>query len=233
MAKQQKTDLDRYIEAAADLRDVIVTAHQLLGDLREEQKRLRTLRDQWVNEIGLQKQLDDAVRIGLTGFNESLTKAIDKSTQTVYDRFDEIMLICLGEDPQSVREGKHTVIELVKDFVYQRKLPIKITEYVHLLMSKASHHAELSGEFGATMKGFHERIGKKLPIMFDPRIPYGTAFLVLPAVGDDPPSVVELNLRTGENAQRAIKELRRVIDARTESVPPGFSGKAKAPEKSA
>src|SRR5882724_4219598 len=107
----------QYQRAAEDLRELIKTAHTAIRDLKQEKRELRELRDDWMKTPELKEQLDLAAGKAFGDWQEGLKVAIDKSTKAVYQRFDTIMMICMGEDPVSVKEGKATVIELVRQFV--------------------------------------------------------------------------------------------------------------------
>lgn len=36
-------------------------------------------------------------------------------------------MICMGEDPQSVREGKKTIPDLIREFIAAKGLPYRLT----------------------------------------------------------------------------------------------------------
>lgn len=216
--------LAQYIEASAELRKLITEAHQAIRDLRHEKKELRELRQSYLTNEDLKVKLDEAVGRGLATFNQALKSAIDDATQRVYDRFDTIMLICLGEDPVSVREGRRTVTELVTEFIRQRNLPIRVSEEVYLAMSpetKAREEHRIKKVFHAPLPSGRD-VGS-LPIVTDRRMKPGLALLVIPPEQDGERRVaVEINLDTGEGAAAAADELRSVWDRNQQQIPAAF-----------
>jgi hypothetical protein len=151
------------------------------------------------------------------------------------------MMICLGEDPDSVKSGKKTVAQLMREYVKQRDLPIHVTEEVHLTMSPKtaeSQRAELGKR--PLLKPLISRFDK-LPLMLDSRVPDNVAYVVIPAIGEHRQTVVELDLVSGRGADIAMRELRLYEHRKYEEAkanlakvpaafrkPPGAQGKGRA-----
>jgi hypothetical protein len=97
----------------AEIRAAVREGHELLRDLnlaiREAKNLLKDFPQAAIDKI------DEGVIKGLEHFQNELGIAIEQATAGVFRRFDTIAAICLGEDPQSVAEGKRTLESIIQD----------------------------------------------------------------------------------------------------------------------
>ncbi|HEV2175248.1 MAG TPA: hypothetical protein VGR71_16865 [Nitrospira sp.] len=229
-------DIDRYTAAAVDLRELLRQTHEAISDLRRERAGLKRDRAEFVDSKDLIARLDKATGDGIKQFIDQMTAHIRETEETVTRRFDTILMICLGEEPSSVRKGERTVIELIREFVRSKKLAIKITEEVHLEMSHETAADQKQDEAVInTIKLFKPDGFDGLPIVYDSRIPRGTAYLVLPPANEsDRRKVYEMNISSGAGCAEAhhgiIEFARRKYVAekrRLDEVPAAFRRKPK------
>jgi hypothetical protein len=107
--------VDALIQATAEARVVISESHEAQKDLRRliqaAKEEIRGLAGPFLERI------DSDVSEGLEAYKATLAKAIADATETVYNRFDVLAAICLGEDGNSIRKGQPTVEELIHRYV--------------------------------------------------------------------------------------------------------------------
>ena len=120
-------DLEREIETLAALREATRSAREAAKDLRGEVKAAREFRQEFLSTPELDARLGELTAAALASYDEGIKKAIDDATQAVWYRFDTITMIALGEDPQSVREGKKTIPDLLREFIAAKGLPYRLT----------------------------------------------------------------------------------------------------------
>ena len=120
-------DLEREIETLAALREATRSAREAAKDLRGEVKAAREFRQEFLSTPELDARLGELTAAALASYDEGIKKAIDDATQAVWNRFDTITMIALGEDPQSVREGKKTIPDLLREFIAAKGLPYRLT----------------------------------------------------------------------------------------------------------
>jgi chromosome segregation ATPase len=115
----QAGNLDQYIRALdakiSELRELIREANGTLKDARRE----RRLTEAQIGQFGdqLDARLCAEVEKGLTRFHGEISQAVEGATRAVYDRFDLIAALCLGEDATSQAEGKTPLDELVRRYI--------------------------------------------------------------------------------------------------------------------
>jgi hypothetical protein len=102
-------------ELDAKLREVNGT----LKDIRAERRAVEDLIARHSPDE-VDAQFEAAVTEGLKDFSVSLDTAIKGATQAVYNRFDVIAGICLGEDAVSQRDGKEPLEVLIRQYVRAR-----------------------------------------------------------------------------------------------------------------
>lgn len=212
-------DLDdtiaRYQAVVEDLRAQIPIAHQALRDLKHEQRELIRKREAFTSADDLVKELDLKVATGIKSYEEGMLDAIAEAQQRVYRRFDQIMLILLGEDPESVRQGKTTVVQLVRELVQSRNLPVKITEIVHLEMSPETKAKQKEQGIDALFKRLRMRGMDELPIITDSRVPADHVWIVIPPVEEsDRRTVYDLDTGTKSGHEAAMQALEALMDYR-------------------
>lgn len=95
------------------LREATREAHEVLKDLRRAIKDGRQLVKEAAG-IAVSEQMKPVVDKGLKEFSEALDVAVKEATQSVFDRFDQIRDMLLGEDRTSKRLGKPSISELVE-----------------------------------------------------------------------------------------------------------------------
>ena len=120
-------DLEREIETLAALREATRQAREAAKDLRAEMRSAREFRQEFLSTPELEARLGELTEDALKRYSESIQQQIEKATQAVWNRFDTITMICMGEDPQSVREGKKTVPDLIREFIAAKGLPYRLT----------------------------------------------------------------------------------------------------------
>ena len=120
------TDLDRQIETLVALREATREAREAAKDLRAEVKAAREARAEFFATPELDARLKDLTEESLARYSASISEHIEKATEAVYNRFDTLAMICLGEDPKSVREGKRTVPDLIREFIAAKGLPYRL-----------------------------------------------------------------------------------------------------------
>jgi len=121
------TDLEREIETLAALREATREAREAAKDLRGEMKAAREFRREFLATPELEARLGELTEAALKRYSDSIDENIKKATEAVWNRFDTIAMICLGEDPQSVREGKKTIPDLIREFIAAKGLPYRLT----------------------------------------------------------------------------------------------------------
>ena len=120
-------DRDREIKSLTALREATREAREAAKDLRAEVKAAREFRREFLATPELDAQLGELTEAALKRYSDSIQQQIEKATQAVWNRFDTIAMICLGEDPQSVREGKKTIPDLIREFIAAKGLPYRLT----------------------------------------------------------------------------------------------------------
>jgi hypothetical protein len=120
-------DLDREIETLAALREETRQAREAAKDLRGEMKAARDLRREFFAAPELETRLGELTEAALARYSDGIDEQIKKATEAVWNRFDTITMIALGEDPKSVREGKKTVPDLIREFIAAKNLPYRLT----------------------------------------------------------------------------------------------------------
>jgi hypothetical protein len=120
-------DLEREIETLTALREATRQAREAAKDLRAEMKAAREFRQEFLAAPELEARLKELTEAALASYDAGIAKAIKDATDAVWNRFDTITMIALGEDPQSVREGKKTVPDLIREFIAAKGLPYRLT----------------------------------------------------------------------------------------------------------
>ncbi len=120
-------DLEREIETLTALREATREAREAAKDLRAEMRAARELRREFLGTPELDARLGELTEAALSRYSDGIDKQIKLATEAVWNRFDTITMICLGEDPQSVREGKKTIPDLIREFIAAKGLPYRLT----------------------------------------------------------------------------------------------------------
>ncbi len=120
-------DLDKEIEILVALREATREAREAAKDLRAEVKAAREARREFFAADELEARLGELTEAALAKYAASIDEQIKKATEAVWNRFDTITMIALGEDPVSVREGKKTVPDLIREFIAAKGLPYRLT----------------------------------------------------------------------------------------------------------
>jgi hypothetical protein len=119
-------DMDREIETLIALREQTRLAHEAAKDLRAEIRAAREARKEFLAAPELEERLTALTREALDRYQDNIKEQIQKATEAVWNRFDTITMIALGEDPASVREGKKTVPDLIREFIAAKNLPYRL-----------------------------------------------------------------------------------------------------------
>jgi hypothetical protein len=108
------TDVDRKIEELRSLlgqiRSEKAEAHGILRDLRIETRSARRLIPMMVAQ-----RINKAVEEHLARFAEATQQAMVDNVAKVTAEFEKLQAVLLGQDHQSRREGKASVLDLVED----------------------------------------------------------------------------------------------------------------------
>jgi len=121
------TDLEREIETLTALREATRQAREAAKDLRAEMRSAREFRQEFLATPELDTRLKELTEAALAEYSATIDKNIKLATDAVWNRFDTITMIALGEDPQSVREGKKTIPDLIREFIAAKGLPYRLT----------------------------------------------------------------------------------------------------------
>jgi hypothetical protein len=119
-------DLDREIETLLALREATREAREAAKDLRAEVKAAKEARAAFFATPELDARLGELTEAALARYSASISEQIGKATEAAWNRFDVITMIALGEDPVSVREGKKTVPDLIREFIAAKGLPYRL-----------------------------------------------------------------------------------------------------------
>ena len=121
MAADAEAQLDA---KKAELKELVREANGTLKDIRAEraatEKTIREFRDNI--DARLTETAESVLRAGLEELGKSIDHAITMATQSVYNRFDMIAGICLGEDAISRADGKPAIEALVRKYVAEKGL---------------------------------------------------------------------------------------------------------------
>jgi hypothetical protein len=121
-------DMDREIETLIALREQTRLAHEAAKDLRAEVRAAREARKEFFAAPELEERLTALTGEALERYKDNITEQIQRATEAVWNRFDTITMIALGEDPASVREGKKTVPDLIREFIAAKNLPYRLVK---------------------------------------------------------------------------------------------------------
>jgi hypothetical protein len=145
------SDLDRLPELLAELRGLVREGNGVVKDLWHA---IRGARDACADlPATVTSEITQEVTAGLEAYDKQLAIAIAEATQAAYDRFDTIAMICLGEDPESVREGKRSVTDLIRLYLKTKGLP---WELVPVLADRAQM---MAAEHPAAPDAFRKKEG--------------------------------------------------------------------------
>ena len=120
-------DLDREIETLTALREATRQAREAAKDLRAEMRAARKFRQEFFGTPELDARLKELTEGALAQYSDGIGKQIKLATEAVWNRFDTLAMIAMGEDPVSVREGKKTVPDLLREFIAAKGLPYRLT----------------------------------------------------------------------------------------------------------
>jgi hypothetical protein len=120
--------LQRELEVLQELRAVVREAHEAIRDLNSAMKSARELRDEFINSDAILEKLGTLVKDGLDEYDETLQQAIKVAEKAMYNRFDVLTAICLGEDPESVKTGVTSVPQLLREYIASQGLPYRLVK---------------------------------------------------------------------------------------------------------
>lgn len=214
-------EITRYQKAVEELREQNQLAHANIRDLNAARKSLLDLRKQWIDSTSFQDKVDEAIGPELKRSLDTIVAGMREVEKKTLERFDEIILICLSEDPVSVKEGKRTVIELVKDFVEVRHLPVHITVETHLMMNSNTKRRQ-EQKSAKRVRAVTGSDFENLPLLIDESVKDDMAILFLPSYENGKPAQFIMNLRTGQGVRRASEAVGEVMKRDTEKIPAGL-----------
>jgi hypothetical protein len=120
--------LQRELEVLQDIRAATREAHEATRDLNAAMKAARELRDEFLNSDEVLEKLGTLVKAGLDEYDETLQHAIRVAEKAMYNRFDVLTAICLGEDPESVRTGVTSIPQLLREYIASQGLPYRLVK---------------------------------------------------------------------------------------------------------
>lgn len=120
--------LQRELEVLQELRAAVREAHETIRDLNEAMKSARELRDEFLNSDAVREKLGTLVKAGLDEYDHTLQHAIRVAEKAMYNRFDVLTAICLGEDPESVRTGVTSIPQLLREYIASQGLPYRLVK---------------------------------------------------------------------------------------------------------
>jgi hypothetical protein len=117
-------DLD---EKIVQLREVTRTANETLKDLKRERAEATELITTRI-AYAVQEVINERVERGLVAYTKAIETATDEATAKVYERFDLMVSLLLGEESRQLRKGVLPLEELLRRYV-QRNGPLDYGEY--------------------------------------------------------------------------------------------------------
>lgn len=121
--------LQRELEVLQELRAVVREAHEAARDLRADMKAARELRERFLSAPELDEQMGKRVKEGLEEYDETLQQVIKVAEAAMYNRFDVLTAICLGEDPESVKTGVTSIPDLLREYIATKDLPYRLVKF--------------------------------------------------------------------------------------------------------
>lgn len=110
-------------ELSAKLREERRLAHEAAQELRDAIKSFKEAKREFLSNEEIALALRKLGKREMERYSSEIAKAIAEGTQAAYDRFDAIIAICMGTDPQSVRDGQRSLEDLLRNFIDRRGLP--------------------------------------------------------------------------------------------------------------
>jgi hypothetical protein len=106
----------------SELKQATREAHEAAQSIREALREAKAFAAEQLKADAIEARIAEHVKQGLAEYDKVLMTAIDTATDKVYERFDLISQICLGEDFASKRDGLTPTMELVRRYVMQQKV---------------------------------------------------------------------------------------------------------------
>jgi len=101
-------------DETAALRAAIREAHEAIQDLRLAMREAREVAvelDRAAHDA-LDNGIREEVQAGLASLGDAIDRAIDEATAKVFERFDTVRDVLLGEDKRSRRRGEPSLVDL-------------------------------------------------------------------------------------------------------------------------
>lgn len=98
------------------LKEATREAHEVLKAVRQETKKLEDLRKQISKDIceHFRQHVDGVVAEGLAGYDRELKEAIDKGTDAVHKRFDDLANMFMGTSARDRKLGHPPLEEILR-----------------------------------------------------------------------------------------------------------------------
>lgn len=110
-------------EEVEALRAVVREAHEAIQDLnraiRQGRKVVIDIEEAAGGDVA--QRINEAVRIGLESYSETIRVATEQATDAVYERFDTISKMLLGEDRAARRKHGASLPELAESLAKLRE----------------------------------------------------------------------------------------------------------------
>ena len=120
------SDLDKNIETLIALREEVRAAHEAGKDLRAEIRAAREIRQEFLAAPEIEERLGALTEAALQRYSDSIEMQIAKATEAVWNRFDTLAMIAMGEDPESVRQGRKSIPDLLREYIAAKGLPYRL-----------------------------------------------------------------------------------------------------------
>lgn len=91
--------VEQYIKAAQDLRDLTRQAHEAIRDLGTVIKAAKVVKEQIPEDVAL--YLNKCAKEGMDAYSEAIGEAIEQGQNDIYKRFDKIQAILLGDEDKA------------------------------------------------------------------------------------------------------------------------------------
>lgn len=91
--------VEQYIKAAQDLRDLTRQAHEAIRDLGTMVKAAKAIREQIPEDVAL--YLNKCAKAGMDAYGDAISEAIEQGQNDIYKRFDKIQAILLGDEDKA------------------------------------------------------------------------------------------------------------------------------------
>jgi len=108
-------DVDALRRATREAHETLQACRLVIRDMKQMQEEFRTELDQ-----AMEERVADIVKVGLESYRASIDTAISNATATVFNRFDTIADLLLGEHKSQRRRGELGLTDAARQIGEQR-----------------------------------------------------------------------------------------------------------------